>query len=411
MDDMSPSAAALAAERDAYLRQRDEALGERNELRRQLDIALGERNELRRQLDIAIGEANLSAEFCDHYAHRAEMTAPLGGRILLFLHLAKTGGMTLADILARNFRPDEFLQVSPDDTEPSALGTWSTGAAVHPIARMRRPEKLRAVWGHWGPGVRAFLPRPCAAVTLLRDPREVIVSAYHYTDAHVRLKRTFDEYMAEQSDYPIGFDNPLTRVLSARPELNPADPDATTATQPTVTEADLSAAIAVLDDCMLVGVTERFDETLLILAADLGWTLSDLVYTRLNVTGHRPALAELTPATRKKLSDLTAFDARLHARAREHLGRRIRSYRGARSSGPCCSSASSMRDFRRAALWTSCEPMSATVRSPRCASPRPRVERAAAFVHEVRIGRQARVALLLESTPGCRPSATPCDTS
>jgi Galactose-3-O-sulfotransferase len=236
--------------------------------------------------------------------------------------------MTLADILARNFRPDEFLQVSPDDTEPSALGTWSTGAAVHPIARMRRPEKLRAVWGHWGPGVRAFLPRPCAAVTLLRDPREVIVSAYHYTDAHVRLKRTFDEYMAEQSDYPIGFDNPLTRVLSARPELNPADPDATTATQPTVTEADLSAAIAVLDDCMLVGVTERFDETLLILAADLGWTLSDLVYTRLNVTGHRPALAELTPATRKKLSDLTAFDARLHARAREHLGRRIRSYRG-----------------------------------------------------------------------------------
>jgi hypothetical protein len=78
MDDMSPSAAALAAERDAYLRQRDEALGERNELRRQLDIALGERNELRRQLDIAIGEANLSAEFCDHYAHRAEMTAPPG---------------------------------------------------------------------------------------------------------------------------------------------------------------------------------------------------------------------------------------------------------------------------------------------------------------------------------------------
>jgi hypothetical protein len=45
--------AAVSAERDAYLRQRDEAVGERNELRRQLDIALGEREELRRQLDIA----------------------------------------------------------------------------------------------------------------------------------------------------------------------------------------------------------------------------------------------------------------------------------------------------------------------------------------------------------------------
>ncbi len=327
MDDVSPSAAALAAERDAYLQQRDEALGERNELRRQLDIALGERNELRRQLDEAIGEANVSAEFRDRYAHRADMAAPLQGRILLFLHLAKTGGMTLADILARNFRPDEYPQVSPDETKPAALGTWSPDVLVRAIARMPRPEKVRAVWGHWGPDARAALPRPCAAITLLRDPRELIVSAYHYTDSHTRLMRTFDEYMAERSEYPIGFDNPLTRVLSARPELNPADTDATTATHPMVTGADLSAATTMLDDCMLVGVTEQFDETLLILASDLGWTLSDLVYTRINVTEHRPALAELASATRKKLSDLTLYDVRLHTYARELLGRRIQGYR------------------------------------------------------------------------------------
>jgi uncharacterized protein (DUF3084 family) len=50
--------AAVSAERDAYLDQRDKALGERNELRRQLDIAIGERNEYLRQRDIAIGERN-----------------------------------------------------------------------------------------------------------------------------------------------------------------------------------------------------------------------------------------------------------------------------------------------------------------------------------------------------------------
>jgi hypothetical protein len=53
-----PPRAALAAERDAYLRQRDEALGERNEYLRQRDVALGERNELRRQIDEAWGERN-----------------------------------------------------------------------------------------------------------------------------------------------------------------------------------------------------------------------------------------------------------------------------------------------------------------------------------------------------------------
>jgi hypothetical protein len=44
---------ALAAERDAHLLQRDEALGERNEFLRQRDIALGERNELLRQRNAA----------------------------------------------------------------------------------------------------------------------------------------------------------------------------------------------------------------------------------------------------------------------------------------------------------------------------------------------------------------------
>jgi hypothetical protein len=58
MIDSDPSRAVLAAERDAYLRQRDEALGERNEYLRQRDIALRERNELRRQIDEACGERN-----------------------------------------------------------------------------------------------------------------------------------------------------------------------------------------------------------------------------------------------------------------------------------------------------------------------------------------------------------------
>ena len=46
--------AATVADRDAFLLERDIALGERNELRRQLDEMTGERNEFRRQLDAAL---------------------------------------------------------------------------------------------------------------------------------------------------------------------------------------------------------------------------------------------------------------------------------------------------------------------------------------------------------------------
>jgi hypothetical protein len=51
VDQLRSSLAAISAERDAYLRQRDIAIGERNEFLRQRDVAIGERNELRRQID------------------------------------------------------------------------------------------------------------------------------------------------------------------------------------------------------------------------------------------------------------------------------------------------------------------------------------------------------------------------
>jgi hypothetical protein len=50
--------ARLSAERDAYLRQRDEAIGERNAYLQQRDEAIGERNAYLQQRDQAIGERN-----------------------------------------------------------------------------------------------------------------------------------------------------------------------------------------------------------------------------------------------------------------------------------------------------------------------------------------------------------------
>jgi putative sugar O-methyltransferase len=50
--------ARLGAERDAYLRQRDEAIGERDAYLRQRDEAIGERDAYLRQRDEAIGERN-----------------------------------------------------------------------------------------------------------------------------------------------------------------------------------------------------------------------------------------------------------------------------------------------------------------------------------------------------------------
>jgi hypothetical protein len=323
------------AERDAYLRQRDEALGERNEILRQRDIAIGERNEILRQRDEQIGLKSLLSERAARYGHRADVVmrpaAATGNQLLLFLHLAKTGGMTLADILARNFATEESLQIDMAETNASALGIWSHSTIEQTLGRLQPSEaaRLRVVWGHYRHGVQALLPAPCAVVTLLRDPVDRIVSAYYYSSESVGSLEILEQYHARKY-YDIGFDNAMSRIISGRAALDPiaARQDATTENFPTVTEADFEAAAGNLDGYFVVGTTEQFDETLLVLGRDLRWSLSDLLYTPVNVTASRPAQLDISDALRERILNWNRYDARLVERARTHLARRMAAYRG-----------------------------------------------------------------------------------
>ena len=130
--------------------------------------------------------------------------------------------------------------------------------------------------------------------------------------------------------YHIGLDNSMSRIISGRPALDPiaAEPDATTENFAAVTEADFEAAASNLDGYLVAGTTERFDETLLVLRSDLRWSLSDLVYRRVNVTASRPAEADISDVLREKILNWNRYDALLFDRARAHLARRIAAYRG-----------------------------------------------------------------------------------
>jgi Galactose-3-O-sulfotransferase len=323
-------------ERNELLRQRDEAIGERNEYLRQRDIAAGERNEYLRQRDVAIGEKNLLADWSARHAHRADMTArataAASDRLLLFLHLAKTGGVTLADILARNLATDEFLQIKMAETDASAMGTWSHRAVERALERLQKPQvdKLRAVWGHYRQGIQEHLPKPCAVVTLLREPVDRMISGYYYWDQMASKSLDILEDYLARTYYKVGYDNYMCRILSGRPSLDPiaAEADATTENFPPVTEADFEAAASSLDEFLVVGTTDQFDQTLLVLGSDLRWSLSDLVHRPLNVTASRPPHSDISDALREKILRWNRYDAMLTERARAHLARRIASYPG-----------------------------------------------------------------------------------
>jgi homopolymeric O-antigen transport system ATP-binding protein len=336
-----------SAGRSQILPQPGIPLGERNELL-QRDATLGERNELLRQRDLAIGLANLQTERLARRVHRSDMsarraavarqaghsigtinsTAATRDCILLFLYLANAGGETLIDVFIRNLETKDFLVVDRDEVQASGLGTWSSVAIEKAFARLQpsQTDDVRFVWGPYRHGAQSALPKPCSCVTLLREPLERAISHYFdWADATNRATRTLEDELLSPH-VPLVIDNYMTRILSGVSALDPSQPGATTEGHPRVDATVFERAAKNLDSYMVVGLTDRFDETLLLLGADLGWSLSDLVYKPPNAVNSGPGVSDIPTSGREKVLDWNRYDVALVERARAHLTRRIATY-------------------------------------------------------------------------------------
>jgi ABC-2 type transport system ATP-binding protein/lipopolysaccharide transport system ATP-binding protein len=343
----------VGAEHNQIQTYHDIVSGSGDELARRLDIALGERNELLRQRDVAIGLTNLHADRLARQVHRSDVNvlratiaaprttppariitpaAATRHRIMLYLYLANTGGDTLIDILIRNLETKDFLVIDQDEVSASGLGTWSHLAVEKAFGRLQplQVDDVRVVWGPYRHGVDAHLPKPCACVTLLREPLERTISHfYNWADATTDAPGTLDACLSSRRPHcPLFIDNYMTRILSGVAALDPAQPGATTEHHPRVVDKDFERAANNLDSYMVAGLADRFDETLLLLGVDLGWSLSDLVYKPLDTTTSRPRLAEIAQPIRHEILQWNRFDAALVERAGVHLARRISSYPG-----------------------------------------------------------------------------------
>jgi ABC-type polysaccharide/polyol phosphate transport system ATPase subunit len=321
----------------------DTVLREGTDLQQERDAVLEERNELLRQRDLAIGISNLQVERLARYIHRSDVAArraatgvPSGrwgtavtrDHIVLFLYLLKAHGETLINIFIRNLDTKDFLVADSNDFHASALGTWSHVAIEKALARLQQSQidDLRFLWGAFAHGIATHLPKPSVRVTLLHDPVERAISHFFaWADPSKDPARTLKDYLsAPNSHCPLLLDNYMTRILSGLAKLDPDEPGATTANHPRVSDADFKRAAGNLDGYTVVGLTDRLDETLLVMARDLGWSLTDLVYKR-PATPY-PAIADIGAFVSDKLMDWNRYDAALIERARTRLARRIHDY-------------------------------------------------------------------------------------
>lgn len=247
---------------------------------------------------------------------------------LIFLHLAKTAGATLGAVLARNYRQEEQLPVVRTAT-PSALGTWAAPDVAHALAQ--RPIAIvgqpRLIAGHLGFGVHCVTQTTYRYITMVREPVDRLLSGFYYSiPRHIEQTGedlSLEDYVLRKRHYDLGLDNYQTRVLSGDPTLDPSPP-VTTATGRSIDETDFTAVQSVLErEFLLIGVTDRFDESLVVLAGLMGWPLHRQVYRRTNVTPNRPTTAEIPHHLRQAIARRNEYDERLYRLAQRQLDHQI----------------------------------------------------------------------------------------
>lgn len=220
--------------------------------------------------------------------------------VIFFLHIPKTAGMSLHKIVASQYKPEEMMDVYAGE-----LDFWPPNTQV--IRDLRRPNSgVKMFYGHYGFGVHLLLGLPDARyITMMRHPVKRIVSFYQHQarEPNSRLYRFISEgrtlrELIEERRAPE-FNNYVTRILATDAELIQRHVGSNgDLTQLTERLADLKRSFLYLagidgspepcdqiyhrshleaalrhirESFLFVGITERFDDSLKILAYGLEW--------------------------------------------------------------------------------------------------------------------------------------------
>ena len=217
---------------------------------------------------------------------------------VVFLHIGKTGGTTLRRVLRRQYPESEMMVV-----RARARPREETLADFAKLPEVER-ARPRLILGHTVFGLHELVPRPSTYITLLRRPVSLVLSQYGFvrrTPGHRHHQAAqgmgLEEYLA--SGLAQEMNNSQTRALAGAVDVPYGE------NPPELLEL---AKRNVEEHFRVVGLTERFDESLVLFGLAFGW--SRLSYVRANVASKRvvPSPAGLAEIERLNALDLELYD-------------------------------------------------------------------------------------------------------
>ena len=233
-------------------------------------------------------------------------------RMLVSIHIPKTGGTTFNEILRANFR--KVLAISGQQ-------------GILDFLRMSSAERssYAATAGHMPFGIHRYVTVPCEYIVFLREPVDHTISGYYYmrrTPSNPQYERgrtmSLREYV-ESAVWPIN-DNMQTRWLSDLDWAEAAHrgPSGMECSSPCSRE-HLRQAQANLDRCDFVGLFDRFEESVRLCCERFHLTCTTI--SRLNATVERPAVVDVDPEVVAVIRERRRFDIELYESAARRCAR------------------------------------------------------------------------------------------
>lgn len=217
---------------------------------------------------------------------------------LIFLHIPKAAGSTLHPVLERHYSKRSYRTISV----PEQLDAFK-----------RLPEEarnhIRLLKGHMPFGMHEYLQGRSRYITLLRHPAERVISHYYYIKRrpghylHHHLAKGMDLATFASAGLSGELDNGQVRLLSGHDQDIPCGACAPDLLDTAKRNIEQHFAVA--------GLTERFDESLVLMGIELGWNWTPYYLNR-NVTKEKPAAKQIEPQALKAIEDANPLDFELY---------------------------------------------------------------------------------------------------
>ncbi|KML36101.1 sulfotransferase family 2 domain-containing protein [Cytobacillus firmus] len=226
--------------------------------------------------------------------------------ILLYLHIPKTAGTTINSILQKQYTEAEKLNYFSGSYE-DFLDVLKENVQTNP--------KLKCVMGHYKFGIHDYIPEDCTYITLLRNPIERVLSTFYfirrdrYHPFHKAAKKmSLKEFvLSEEIGAKYLVFNTQTTFLSNQFPPGPNSLE--------------MAKRNIENHFNLVGITERFDESLFLMKREFGW--EDINYMPRNVTRNRPCPQQHPMEVIEIIKSKNLFDIELYEHANYLLNIKI----------------------------------------------------------------------------------------